>query len=480
MNSLFPEFNPRLDNGQPKLFVTYYGDIYHGRVIDHTRFSDRFYILSNNQMIEFDKLREHTAENYRRLAHEIRDPRIIKFTTPNQQLGVDDRKIDTTRSGDQVWKKMFVFGAGASANYVFGEGKIGFEKSPHRPPLGNQIFDDRFHDVIHNFPGARYSIPAFEAGGKDIEGLLEEEWRLLRNSYNPEITARHINLQFYLQTLFYMLSERVTHTYYRYSLFSLFATKLQKHLAFRRDERVALVSFNYDTIFDQYIEKIFSLPFDSMRDYIDYNKRQVLLFKPHGSCNWGWPVRNRQQLPNPHTALHQALFEERTELWEIYYRLLGDMNSMVHAHSWGLDTPFGKNPLRRYTINKNKIEVMYKETKNCGDYFPALLMPYRDKDEFVMHYDHQGTLQSYVNSMEELYLIGWKGSEQGFVEMIRDQAHRLRKIVIVNPKEKETKEVSANLSKYLDMKRYEKVEVIDTFEEFVLKEMDKMFPLDND
>ncbi|MBL1180863.1 MAG: hypothetical protein D8M18_07140 [Bacteroidetes bacterium] len=422
-------------------------------------------------MQEFQRLQKHTLEDYQRLAWEIRDPRIIKFIVKQQELGVVDGGMDTTRHGNQQWKRMFVFGAGASAHCLFGKNKKQQYESMMRPPLGYEIFDEAFGETIDNFEGARLSVPLFEARGRDIEGCLEDEWIKLRNAYNPSITARHINLQFYLQTLFHWISADVVRTHYRNNLYSLFVNKLQSYLA-GKTERVAMVSFNYETILDEFIEKIFNAPFRTMHDYVDYNKRQILLFKPHGSSNWGWPVRNRQQLNVQNKNLQDSLYEQRTELWDIYYRLLGDFNNMVHNHAWGIEGSHNKHHLGRYTVNKNKIEVIQH---NKGyEYFPALLMPYRDKDEFVMHYDHHHALNWFVGDMEELYLIGWKGNEEVFNRLLKNQANRLKKIVIVNPAEKKNKEVSKYLSRHLDLKRYT-IEVVDTFEKFVLEEMDKIF-----
>ena len=47
---------------------------------------------------------------------------------------------------------------------------------------------------------------------------------------------------------------------------------------------------------NQFIEKIFQTPFRKMSDHIDRNNRPLFLFKPHGSCNWGWRVNNKQHL----------------------------------------------------------------------------------------------------------------------------------------------------------------------------------------
>jgi hypothetical protein len=77
----------------------------------------------------------------------------------------------------------------------------------------------------------------------------------------------------------------------------------------------------------------------------------------------------------------------------------------------------------------------------------------------------------FINEVEELYLIGWKGNEDVFNRLLKTQTRNLRKIIIVNPMEKKKKEVTKNLKKHLDLARY-KIEVVNTFEDFVLKKMD--------
>jgi hypothetical protein len=455
----------------PAYFVTYYGDIYHGRIVEDARFPDRFFIISNNQAVDYRNLKqeERTIENYCRLGWEIRDPIMIKLAFKAETLGVTAGSKDRTRYGNQTWKRMFVFGAGASANCVFGEELAGLKNSSMCPPLGPELFDKRFGEVLQFFKGASSSVSVFNDNGKDIEGSLEAEWDLIRNAYNPNVSIRHLNIQFYLYSLFSQISNHVIRFHSRDNLFGLFAHKLQKYLAGEPDERVALVSFNYDTILDHYIGDVFRHSFEQMDDYIDYNKRQVLLFKPHGSCNWGWPVTQRHHLRSTLGQFHEAVYEVGAEPWEINYSILGNMNEMVHKHAWGMEREVTENGLSRYTINKNRIEVISPNK----EFYPALLMPYRDKDEFVMHYDHHHALKWFTGQFEELYLIGWKGNERVFNNLLKDHGNRLQKIVIVNPNEQENKEVSQSLSKFLDLNRY-KVEVINTFEEFVRKEMDKI------
>jgi len=458
-------------HNQTGYFVTYYGDIYHGLIVEHSQYPDRFFILSKNQAHEFNNLKnaEYTLENFQRLAWEIRDLQIIKIPPiSDQRLGIADSQPEITRIDHQDCKRMFVFGAGASKHCLFGADKENQYARMLRPPLGCDIFDENYSEIIEKYPGAQLFAPLFESSQRDVERCLEEEWVKLRNTYNPSISKRHVNLQFFMRELFHRISSDVVRVHYRKNLYSLFANKLQSYIM-GKQERIALVSFNYDTILDQFIEQSFDTPFKQMQDYIDYHNRHVLLFKPHGSCNWGWKIKNRQNLQSDNPVLHEALYEQNKELWDIYYRIIGDFNDMIHANAWGMEGSLHKNHLGRYTINKDRIEVM--ATPINDTHFPALLMPYRDKDEFLMPYRHQNAMRSCFNQLEELFLIGWKGNEDVFNRQVKLQAGKLKRIVIINPAECTHKEVSKNLEKHLNLSRYQ-IDVVDSFEKFVIEEMD--------
>jgi hypothetical protein len=158
---------------------------------------------------------------------------------------------------------MFIFGAGASAFYSFGENNKSFFKSPLRPPIGTDIFHTSYGSLIEQFPGAEEIIPFLEDKGWDIEACMQEEWEKAMNSFNPKITSRQINIQFYLSELFRKISNEIFTKYKRGNLYSLFSMKLQTHLSKPQNsnEKVGIVSFNYDTILDQYIESNFAAPF---------------------------------------------------------------------------------------------------------------------------------------------------------------------------------------------------------------------------
>ncbi len=458
---------------KPGHFITYYGDVYFGILCKCPKYEDRVFIVQNDKRRElFDlKPEDQTLEKYRQYGWEIRSFDI--FRTPpiaNDSFGGENQYKQHTRYNVKPYKRMFVFGAGASAYCAFGDKTQVLRSSKLRPPIGYEIFDEDFQPFYEKYSGVKLTIPVYEAKGRDIEGCMEDEWQKFRYTYNPQLLNRHINVQYYLQELFNEISRDVIKNHNRKNLYSLFANKLQQHYSNNEEEKVSIVSFNYDTILDHYLSAIFDHPFNSMDDYIKY-ENSFLYFKPHGSSNWGWKFKPERLMElNGTGSIADRLYNNKIELWQLYYYLLGDPEQNIARNSWGYELLLHPNRLGRYTLNKNRIEIV----NNKETYYPALLLPYRDKDEFLMHYDHQSSMMTAMNEVEELYLIGWKGNEAVFNRMMNTQANRLQKIIIVNPNERDKKEVSNYLKDYPRLASV-KIEVVDTFEEFVLDKMDNIF-----
>ena len=454
-------------NNTPAYFITYFGEIYFGTIWELQKYPDRFFIVQNDKIktIQDLKQEERTLERYQQIGREIKDIKVIKEVY-DQPIGneIQFRQISYS---DQQFKKMFVFGAAASSFCVFGNSLKGFRESHLNPPTGFEIFDDKYESFISQYPAARLSIPLFEAKDKNIEECMEEEWQIFKSYYSPQVAIRHINIQFYLQSLFKAISKDVVEKHYRNNLYSLFLNKFQGYLAANPSERISLVSFNYDTILDNFISQIYRYPLNKMDDYINWNDRNILLFKPHGSCNWGWKLKQDKLDNNTQATIANALYEEGIEPWEIYFNLIGDLNEVVAQNTWGLEYFNDKHSRGRFTINKNLIEQIPENTTDT--YFPSLLIPYRDKDEMIMPYDHFNAMTTVIRQAEELYLIGWKGNEDLFNKQIKTHAHKLKKIVIVNP---QADIVKCNISKYIDLSKI-KVELVKDFETFVLNHLDK-------
>jgi len=446
-------------------FISYYGDVYYGNIFNVTQFPESSFICQPSNRREFLKRRDDkgvdlTLEDLTELSWEVKSFDIFPDVKDgNQELGCKEGYSNIGRVGNHEWKKMFVFGAGASAFSVFKDGLDTFRKFSYSPPIANELFGNKYEDYIRKFPGVQLSLPSLRVFGNDVEAFFQKEWSSIRTAMNKRLLSRHINISFFLRELFLRISEETISEFRHHSLYGAFSDMIKEYCSGSR--KAAFVSFNYDTILDYYLEQAFSTDLSSTDAYIDINRNSFFLFKPHGSCNWGIPVQQKYLGEMP-TTLHEYVYENQLSFADVYYNLAGSLKEMINQDSWGQEYEVTGFKTGRFTFNKKRIQRIRSEYKN---FLPSLLIPYRDKDEFVMPYSHYDYMSWYVRDMEDLYLIGWKGNEASFNNLLKRQANNLKRIFIVNPN---PQEVETNLSKYLSLDKYE-IQRYNDFESFLIQ-----------
>lgn len=444
-------------------YVTYFGDVYYGLAVEADFNSDDFYIVGKNQFREYQSL---AGERFKRASLEkvgIHIPAqeiILKRLSEHEVSSAPQTSPPIQWRGNSTdYKKMYVFGAGASTHCQFGDGAKLLKDSPLRPPLGPELFSARFNSLVMKYPGLKMILPKFEARGNDIEAILEDDWSDLMKRLDKELAAQHIQLQFFLRELFQVISGEVDTKFFRHSLHTLFVQKLLKQ--WKPDNRPAIVSFNYDTILEHALEKQMRVQFNDINRYVDQGENtQFIFFKPHGSWNWGWEFE-KEKIKNVYNDVPGWLYKNSVTPAQVYYGLLGD--GMLTTHGWGVEAGHHANHIGKLTPNRDKIKVM----ASGSHYFPALLLPYRDKDEFVMPYNQQMQMEHTMPWIEELVLIGWKGNENLFNTKLKKQVQRLRKITIANP---DVEGVKKELGNYLDLSKYA-IQAVKSFEDYVLNHM---------
>lgn len=269
-----------------------------------------------------------------------------------------------------------------------------FQDTKWRSPLVNQLFDERFRTVYQGYPAVRNLISTLRSQ-QNIETFFQKEWENISVSHQVDLLRNHINIQYYLCELFHCISEN--NRYHEANLYDALFKQLKTYLDEREskgiNERIVVVNFNYDTFIEQALERTWGLTFKNIDDYIGYDS-SIDLFKPHGSCNWGWPFV--REIPSDN--IPDWLYENKTTLDQIYFDLLGPEDKMVRSG-------FGQN-----LLNKGKIQIV----QNKQPFYPALFIPYVDKDDFIMPFHHFTWLQSDLEKVTDIYIIGWKGNEANF------------------------------------------------------------------
>ena len=90
-----------------------------------------------------------------------------------------------------------------------------------------------------------------------------------------------------------------------------------------------------------------------------------------------------------------------------------------------------KFDLGKHTIDKSQLQLVNPDDLNA--YYPGILLPYRDKDEFTMPVPHLVAMENYIGNVETLVIIGWKGNEEAFNRTLIRRGTAIKKIIIVDP-----------------------------------------------
>jgi hypothetical protein len=287
--------------------------------------------------------------------------------------------------------KLVIFGAGASYDCLHQLNNPAYDNS-YRPPLNTELFGQRksIIEILKIYPGAEsFRSEIFLA--KDIEEFFQEKWEFIENNRSLELMAKIVNTQYYLQHLFHVVSknfceeglsnyEAIVNKAYEYSIES--------------KEEVCFISFNYDILLEKAFEKLYHTRFNNIESYIKY---PLKLIKPHGSCNWYSKFKQPIQTNASRTDIANHLYQSKLSLLDIQ-----------------------KNLEKEYTI----LEDPGFRTQSGGVYgfvehFPRILIPLKSKDEFILPKNHLDCLTHHLNKVTEILIVGWKGSEEHFKNLLK-------------------------------------------------------------
>src|SRR5207247_212941 len=129
------------------------------------------------------------------------------------------------------------------------------------------------------YKGVKQSLNFLQGDNPDVEEMFEREWTNIAQDSNEAVMTRHINIQFYLQELLKNVTNRVSEEYYANNLYAKLTNKLQKIYAAsvknihgnRTCKKFAFVSFNQDTILENFIQEQFRTTLTTLDDYVNIN-----------------------------------------------------------------------------------------------------------------------------------------------------------------------------------------------------------------
>ena len=178
-----------------------------------------------------------------------------------------------------------------------------------------------------------------------------------------------------------------------------------------RDERVCLVTFNYDKMLERAFEKM-SITFSDIASYIvrdDYK-----LIKAHGSIDW----------------VHATISEMRhgrtnddTEIQNVISK--AGQNNLVVGKEFIVD-----NANVNWTDRGNGNYSVLR-------WFPALAIPIQNKAAFECPDSHQQALREAIPKVNRILSIGWRGTEKYFLQLLAEGLKVAPNIYIVAGKKTE-------------------------------------------
>lgn len=273
---------------------------------------------------------------------------------------------------------MVIFGAGASYDSV-PEDEWGAMQhvSPYRPPLTIDLFSKRepFDQALIAYwrcGGLVGELRSVVARGAPLEEALQR-YRQMADDGNDDLAKQLLALRFYLREI---VGECTSQWMRLAAAVTNYRTLINLLERFRRetDERILLVTFNYDEMLEAALIQTVGGSFDELDDYLDASQG-YRLFKPHGSTSW----RHLVELSRGTTI--EQLFEE-----------------------------FGSYRIRDFIVKS--------DDRTDTAYIPALAVPTVAKSIHECPQLHIDTLQDDLPDVDRLLVVGWRGQERSFLDLL--------------------------------------------------------------
>lgn len=258
----------------------------------------------------------------------------------------------------------------------------------HRPPLANRLFDNRpqFLTAMQRFPDCLALIPHLRRSGVAVEKELS---RLQAEaSTYPERYRQLAAVRYYLHFALGQCQDRWRGIHGGVTNYLTFVDEIERW-RYEKKETVCFVTFNYDTMLEEAMQRGLRLAvgsMDSYRSWQDYS-----LFKLHGSISWGRVVDGITDRPIQHGPY--------------YYQRLIDMAVMGNSYI-----------SERYELCD--LEMNPRQPGRGMVLFPALSIPLEQKDEFSCPSEHITALESLLPRVTKLITIGWRATEAEFLNML--------------------------------------------------------------
>ncbi len=287
---------------------------------------------------------------------------------------------------------MVIFGAGASYDScsTFTNESAAPDKRPNwRPPLASELFNPRFRDQLKLFDEILDVVPHLqEKQGTNVELFLQD----MASSKEPATVKQLVAIRYYLQ---HMLTICVNEWNKESDGVSNYRALINDIRPFQKasNEKVCLVTFNYDTLLEDAIQKVTGLNV-TFRSIPDYISTDWPIFKLHGSVNWG-------------------------RVLKAYMPEVAKMNTIQRARAIIDKWPLDVSDTYAFDSGGTGLATVTPIPAGAMLLFPAIAIPLQNKDQFELPRDHENQLAEMLPSISKVLVVGWRGAENRFLQMLK-------------------------------------------------------------
>lgn len=295
--------------------------------------------------------------------------------------------------------KVFIFGAGASKS---SQEALGLANSNNRAaPLVDELFDERYAEYAKQIGLSLSDLAEYHhdsSGWESLEQWLTSKWENI-NKISVEGIKKAEYAEFGRLTFYvWRTLQLVSNTYgdnngYR---------KLLKVLK-KQGEYPGMISFNYDTLLDRAVKKVYGVNF--LRSIQSYSEAKLI--KPHGSVNWLLPKRGSDALP-----VYELSPDDSTR-----YDLAS--NSMFNGAPLNANSSVVYDPEHP---DLNRLELIHSPTFEGAYFYPLILIPLTTKlYPFFTNFEEAviNPGKKLVAEADEIYMVGYRAADDIIKEMLQ-------------------------------------------------------------
>jgi hypothetical protein len=265
-----------------------------------------------------------------------------------------------------------------------------------RPPLAKDLFDDnRFGEYVARYPPSQGLMDRLRRAAPAVEQELEKIRDLSKKQ--GHLPRMLLAVRYYLRIVIadtvgqWNKAKPDEMTNFTQLLTQLEPWRLRQERDSGSPERVAIVTFNYDTLFDDALTHLLPhFPLTKVENYTSDPRYQ--LFKLHGSVNWWREVRG-------HIVGNQQ--------WTSGQGLIG---SPVDWARTMFDPPGEFTENGRFLMDGSG--GLYPPCVPCI----ALPTATKAASDFACPDTHVADLMRLLREVTDVLIIGWKGIEGHFLE----------------------------------------------------------------